>query len=202
MFTVVITLTSHERHGVQNHPHLDCLLKSLFRLTSKKTLKLSFTASCQGNTATGGFPSQRRINTEINALCHIRPCYRVTRGYTSCWRCPHFDSVSQLFCVRSGNEVTIDNCGTSTWKVISNTILFTAIFAAGRARRACYLFRRQVIISTLVGVWCNARRRYSSAHFLMMTSSNVNIFHVTGLLCGEFTGQRWIPLTKASDAEL
>ena len=37
---------------------------------------------------------------------------------------------------------------------------------------------------------------------LMMTSSNGNIFHVTGLLCGEFTGQRWIPHTKASDAEL
>ena len=35
-----------------------------------------------------------------------------------------------------------------------------------------------------------------------MTSSNRNIFRVTGLLCGEFIGQRWIPLTKASDAEL
>ena len=36
----------------------------------------------------------------------------------------------------------------------------------------------------------------------MMTSSNGNIFGVTGLLCGEFTGPRWIPRTKASDAEL
>ena len=35
-----------------------------------------------------------------------------------------------------------------------------------------------------------------------MTSSNGNIFRVTGLLWGEFTGHRWIPLTKASDAEL
>ena len=31
----------------------------------------------------------------------------------------------------------------------------------------------------------------------MMTSSNGNIIHVTGPLCGEFTGHRWIPLTKA-----
>ena len=38
--------------------------------------------------------------------------------------------------------------------------------------------------------------------FLMMTSSNGNIFRVTGPLCGEFTGHRWIPHTKASDAEL
>ena len=36
----------------------------------------------------------------------------------------------------------------------------------------------------------------------MKTSSNGNIFRVTGHLCGEFTGPRWIPHTKASDAEL
>ena len=35
-----------------------------------------------------------------------------------------------------------------------------------------------------------------------MTSSNGSIFRVTDSLCGEFTGHRWIPLTKASDAEL
>ena len=31
---------------------------------------------------------------------------------------------------------------------------------------------------------------------------NGNIFRVTGSLCGKFTGHRWIPRTKASDAEL
>ena len=36
----------------------------------------------------------------------------------------------------------------------------------------------------------------------IMTSSNGNIFRVTDHLCGEFTGSRWIPRTKASDAEL
>ena len=36
----------------------------------------------------------------------------------------------------------------------------------------------------------------------MMTSWNGNIFRVTGHLCGKFTGPRWIPHTKASDAEL
>ena len=38
--------------------------------------------------------------------------------------------------------------------------------------------------------------------YVMMTSSNGNVFRVTGHLCGEFTGPRWIPRTKASDAEL
>ena len=37
---------------------------------------------------------------------------------------------------------------------------------------------------------------------IMMTSSYENIFHVTGHLCGEFTGPRWIPHTKANDKEL
>ena len=36
----------------------------------------------------------------------------------------------------------------------------------------------------------------------MMTSSNGNIFRVTGPLCKEFTRHRWISLTKASDAKL
>ena len=38
--------------------------------------------------------------------------------------------------------------------------------------------------------------------FIMMTSSNGSIFRLTGPLCGEFTGHRWIPLTKAGDMEL
>ena len=37
--------------------------------------------------------------------------------------------------------------------------------------------------------------------YSMMTSSNGNIFPVTGHLCGEFTGPRWFLRTKASDAE-
>ena len=42
-------------------------------------------------------------------------------------------------------------------------------------------------------------KRWSS---FIMTSSNGNIFCITGPLCREFTGHRWIPLTKASDVEL
>ena len=43
--------------------------------------------------------------------------------------------------------------------------------------------------SLTYGACLNARR-------FKMTSSNGNIFCVTGPLCGEFTGHRWIPLTK------
>ena len=36
----------------------------------------------------------------------------------------------------------------------------------------------------------------------MMATSYGNIFCFTGPLCGEFTGHRWIPLTKTCDTEL
>ena len=42
----------------------------------------------------------------------------------------------------------------------------------------------------------------SLTYISMIMSSNGNIFHVTGPLCGEFTGPQWIPGTKASDVEL
>ena len=58
----------------------------------------------------------------------------------------------------------------------------------------------------LVRSWkCQKSFIMDTAHvsiFIMVTSSNGNIFRVTGPLCGEFTGHQWIPRTKASDAEL
>ena len=40
------------------------------------------------------------------------------------------------------------------------------------------------------------------AHISCWRHQNGNIFRVIGPLCGEFTGDRWITLTKTSDAEL
>ena len=64
--------------------------------------------------------------------------------------------------------------------------------------------RRQDIISTNNEWWPSSLTTFFTMPELhsMMTSSNGNIFRVTGNLCGEFTGPRWIPRTKASDAEL
>ena len=42
----------------------------------------------------------------------------------------------------------------------------------------------------------------NEVQYIMMTSWNGNIFRVTGYLCGEFTGLRWIPRTKASDVDV
>ena len=51
-------------------------------------------------------------------------------------------------------------------------------------------------------IYVSFRLNYGSVWILIMTSSNANIFHVTAPLWGESTSYRWIPRTKASNAEL
>ena len=59
------------------------------------------------------------------------------------------------------------------------------------------LLERQSVMGTFGRVFAG-----SLVQVYMMTSSNRNIFRVTGPLCVEFTDHRWIPRTKASAAEL
>ena len=64
-------------------------------------------------------------------------------------------------------------------------------------------FLRKLIGNICVRLRIKARVwNAAQSYFVMMTSSNGDIFRVTGHLRGEFTGHRWNPRTKASDAEL
>ena len=76
----------------------------------------------------------------------------------------------------------------------------------GQLRGKCFhlmtsSWNGSITLSIMCITWKNLRPevRLSS---LMMTSSKRIIFRVTGPLCGEFTGHRWIPLTKPSEAGL
>ena len=67
------------------------------------------------------------------------------------------------------------------------------------------VFGQQVDISLLLTTWLNHHSRMLTqvcaivlVDVTMMTSSNGIIFRVTGPLCGEFTGQRWIPHSPVS----
>ena len=62
-----------------------------------------------------------------------------------------------------------------------------------------YLSMNYVITDCSVLKYGISQPHYSNK---VMTSSNGNIFRVTGPLCGEFTGHRWIRRKKARDAEL
>ena len=65
MVTITLRWRHNEHDGVSNHEPLDCLLKCLFRRTSKKTPKLRVTGLCEGIApVTGEFPAQRASNAE------------------------------------------------------------------------------------------------------------------------------------------
>ena len=57
-------------------------------------------------------------------------------------------------------------------------------------------------ISNLAALVLHDKTCYRIFQRIMMTSSDGKKFRVTDPLCREFTGHRWIPRTKASDAEL
>ena len=110
------------------------------------------------------------------------------------------------------------------WSIHELAVLLWYPFVTSWRRRGLWLIvdvdngccECKIYFLVMVVIWCMEFspsfirvlfRRYLG-HFIfhviesMMTSSNGNIFRVTGHLCGEFTGPRWIPRTKASDAEL
>ena len=70
------------------------------------------------------------------------------------------------------------------------------------------IFHTVCVFSPVNGTSPTCLMTYMTSHALrafvssMMTAPNGNIYRVTGPLCGEFSGHRWIPLTKNSDAEL
>ena len=71
------------------------------------------------------------------------------------------------------------------------------LFEATESKHLCKVSsNRQRYISLLLQ--CQKLGKY----FEIRHTSYVQLFRVTGHLCREFTGHRWIPLTKASDAEL
>ena len=61
-----------------------------------------------------------------------------------------------------------------------------------------------VVQKHFTGFWQNHNDFvwYSIYDNSIIASSNGNIFRVTGHLCGEFTGHRWISRTKTSGAKL
>ena len=102
-----------------------------------------------------------------------------------------------------------------TWKNMFNSCCFWKLnWKLPHARMLIVYhvkFPTNIAVSERASYWSDRRFKGPMVvHFIlyphtlhtMMTSLNGNIFRITGPLWGEFTGPRWIPLTKDSDAEL
>ena len=79
------------------------------------------------------------------------------------------------------------------WCIMISSCLHNAFWTTNR----CFKQYQTWFSNLVVNVVCNL----TLFCHIMMTSSNGNIFRVTGPLCG-FTDPRWIPRAMASDAEL
>ena len=104
--------------------------------------------------------------------------------------------------------VVLDTIAYHITKTLLNEVVWELWKAMGK--KFC---QKLLMILFLPGLWimehwaASLAMRWHTALTQMvrtstMTSSNGNIFSVTGHLCGEFTGHRWIPRPKASDADL
>ena len=87
---------------------------------------------------------------------------------------------------------------TRKWPVTRKMFPFDDVIMRNRVSIIHWVFSG-VVIGCHCGVWCHKVTAWS---IFVMTLSNRNVCCVPGLLCGEFTGHRWISLTEASDAEL
>ena len=97
-----------------------------------------------------------------------------------------------------GNDDCYDNISSNYDKI--NNIDYNTFAIHNNVSN--YINDADMLLLLLVLRWVITSHINQWAWLPMMTSSNGNIFRVTGPLCGEFTGDRWLPRTKASDAEL
>ena len=79
------------------------------------------------------------------------------------------------------------------FKIIKNNNQFILIFCVSTQATYCMIRIVAVLLQTI-------RPRLSS-RIVCLFGPNGSIFRVTGPLWGEFTGHRWIPHTKASNAK-
>ena len=108
-----VTVMSQECHGISNHWQLDCLLNSLFRLTTTtKIPKLCITGPLWGeSTSIGGFPSQRASYAE--SICMSRPRHDAIIWSGGCLARPHITqcvgyTITSFITYKTGVEITLD----------------------------------------------------------------------------------------------
>ena len=96
---------------------------------------------------------------------------------------------------------------------VTTRVHFSHVFRNGtlNAKNDRMITSAATLICSTKGCWFEFLRvlfcfQMTNKHYVaghpMITSSNGNIFRVTGHLCREFPGHRWIPRKKASGVEL
>ena len=204
-FDARLTSSLHWRHndydGVSNHQSHGCLLNRLFRRRSKKTSKIRVTGLCAGNSPVPvNSPHKGPVTRKMLPFNDV--IMTVMRTRHACddviVSCPHLAIHGHALAVYWGRRgqypvlraewsqtdvlwpVSWYGCQCLAWRASESP--------AGHGQPPLH-YRRHPVDGT-------------SEDEIMITSSNGNIFRVSGPVWGESSGHRWIPLTKASEAEL
>ena len=223
---------SQHHTGNTNHYNLKCLFNSLFKLKFKTSYHRSFayhrwlTGGCSSQRASneesvfmpwrhykGRCSWSRKFNLKLSS------CLTIERGVVSAenidvstWWRYQIEPFFRVTCLCEGNPpVTGGFPSHNQWR---GALTFSLICAGTNGwannRDAGDLRRHHVHYDVTIMNKRILKQNPISSYFILqwsqsniiMTSSNGNIFRVTGLLCREFTGHQWIPCTKSSDAEL
>ena len=163
---------------------------------------------CGEFTGPGEFPTQRPVTRSFDVYFDLRLNKRLCKQSWGWWfetlLCPlwRHSNVLSINMLLPLNEMVNIQWPSKTWTISSSfpypnsfpiTLVLIYITASWSIQG----------LSTCRGNTNTASPNKMFSNFIvMMTSSNGNIFRVTGHLCGKFTGPRWISRTKASDAEL
>ena len=168
-------------------------------------------AICAGNSPVSGeFPAQTPVTRSFDIFVDLRLNKRLSKQLLGWW----FETLPRpLWCHSTVISMS------SIWRVRTYVCMFYSLaeplISLGRWSKA--IFRKPFPIFNNLGcrylapddlhfnfiyawplIWS-----FSQGNIIpIMTSSSGNVFCVTGPLCGEFTGHRWIPLTRANDAKL
>ena len=154
-----------------------CCQKNMIPFTKRQTTMwwIPYEMTTVTTKVTMHFISIAQCKTTVSSECVIVFYFR----YNHMKKCTHF---SLVITITKSIEATV---------APSATIIHSCVSILLRLVDRCNASHQQL--------WCILWSNFQPS---MMTSSNGNIFRVTGHLCEEFTGPRWIPHTKASDAEL
>ena len=188
-----MTATSNDRHGVSNYRSIECLFNSLLRLTTRNIKGPRHCLFVRG--------------------IHRWPVDSPHKGSVTRKMLPFDDVIMKTTAnhhqMRMVCLIFRKYCVSATAYV--GTLRHNMICGNGYTRRFLESFSQFTAILVIRGAsgnnmrsgcLCKHRQLQRTYTGFTMTSSNGNIFCVSGHLCGEFTGPRWIPLTKACDAEL
>ena len=176
-YPLPLTVTSHECYGFSNEQQLDCY-NSLIKLTTKKTSHLYITGPLRRESISDWWitltKGQPAMQIAFPSHDVIMPCQ--IRALGAWWT----DSVCgpsimiALICREFSPPGCLLSCNGNSPCGVCHPVLATDYWTA----------------------------KPTGAYGTIMTSSNGNIFHITGPSCREFTGHQWIPRTKAIDTEL